>query len=41
MRTVMRIHLRVLLFVACAAVGRVGQAQEIAVQIDSARPFTS
>ncbi len=38
MRTVMRIHLRVLLFVACAAVGRVGQAQEIAVQIDSGAP---
>ena len=38
MRTVMRIHLPVLLFVACAAVARLGHAQQIAVQIDSDAP---
>jgi hypothetical protein len=34
----MRTHLRVLFLVACAAVTRVGYAQQIAVQIDSGAP---
>jgi len=38
MRNVMRMHLSVLLFVACAAIARLGHAQQIAVQINSGAP---